>query len=80
MIDLSNNSSDPTVVTKAVAEHFIMVDLLPEQLEAATCAFKEIVPVNYFEDGIWNLYYDAVPQQFINLMSYLVRQPEFFMA
>ena len=81
--DLSNNSNDPAVVTEAVAKHFLMVDLEPEQLVIATERFKSLWPENYYTDNIWNLYYEdsstgyGTERQFIDLMKYLVTLPEF---
>ena len=83
--------NNPTAITKAVAEHFIMVDLLPLQLTEAECAFREIVPDNHWP--IWNLDYDLNPpyqgtveentyviNQFLDLMEYLLKIPENFMS
>ena len=35
------------------------------------------IPENYFEDGSWNLYWDEVPYQIVNMLYYLVKLPEF---
>jgi len=91
MINLSGNSSNPDVVAQAVAEHFIIVDLLPYQLAGAICAFKSEIPSNHLP--IWNLSYDINPpilgtadegiiiaKQFIALMQYLLRIPENYMT
>ncbi len=81
--DLTNTSNDPAVITEAVAKHFLMVDLEPEQLQVATERFKALWPDNYYVDGTWNLYYEdsstgyGTERQFIDLMKYLVTLPEF---
>jgi len=87
MIDLVGwDSNDPTEVTKAVAEHFLIVDLLPEQLDGAVAAFKSPVDKSHFNGGFWKLSYmppmdeDNVVKQFIALMKYLFRLPENFMT
>ncbi len=82
LVDLSNNSSDPAVVAQKVAEHFVLEDLEAEQLERAVIAFRWTIPSNYFDNGTWNLSYDIgwTYNQYKSLLSFLVKQPEFFMS
>jgi len=76
-IDLTSNSNDPEVICQAVAEHYIGLSLTPEHLQVAVLNFKGDIPQNYFEDGSWNLFWDEVPDQMVNLLSYLTRLPEY---
>lgn len=82
LADVSNNSSDPEVITREVVKHFIIVDLKPEQIDRAVIAFKWTIPANYFDDGTWTLNYNLywTFQQYKSLLNFIVRQPEFFMT
>ncbi len=82
LVDISNNSSDPEVITREVVNHFVLIDLAPEQIERAVLAFKWTIPSNYFDDGTWNLNYNPswTVNQFKSLMKFIVRQPEYFMS
>lgn len=71
------NITDPAVVTEAIARHFIIADLSFSTLEAATGVFKSIVPQNYFDDGTWSLDFHTIPRQFIDLMIFLIKLPEY---
>ncbi|MBK9108008.1 MAG: DUF1800 family protein [Saprospiraceae bacterium] len=74
---LSNNSSDPDPIVRAVIGYFFTATLPEEIIESAIGVFKASVPLNYYNDGTWTLNYVSVPNQFINLMNYLVTLPEF---
>jgi len=76
-IELTNNSTDPAVVTNALTDFFTGQNLEPLYLQAATAYFKSGVPDHYFTNGIWSLNYAQVPYQVINLLQYLARMPEF---
>lgn len=76
-IDMTNNSNDPVLITSMLVEHFLNTTLLQEHLDIAVLYFKSDIPENYFEDGSWNLYWDEAPYQIVNLLSYLVRLPEY---
>lgn len=82
LVALSNNSSDPVEITKKVAEHFVVEDLEPDQLESAVIAFKWTIPSNYFDNGTWNLNYDIgwTYNQYKSLIGFLVKQPEYYMS
>lgn len=82
LVDISNNSSDPEVITREVVRHFIIVDLNPEQIDRAVLAFRWTIPSNYFDDGTWNLYFNQywTSSQFKSLLRFLVKQPEFYMT
>mgnify|MGYP006266638381 CR=1 FL=1 len=75
---VSNDSNDPAIVAKALADHFISQGLSsPEAYQAATDAFKSEVPQNYFDDGAWNLDWDIAPFQIGLLLQFLIQQPDF---
>jgi uncharacterized protein (DUF1800 family) len=76
-LDLTNQSNDPAVVTAALIEFFTGQSLSTVHLQAAIGYFKSGIPENYFLDGSWNLFWDEVPEQILNLMKYLVKLPEF---
>ncbi len=76
-LELSNNSNDPDQIVTAIARHILNVDINLDLLEVAVQYFKGDIPENYFVDGSWNLYWDEAPDQMVNLLSYLVRLPEF---
>ena len=80
-IDLTSFSeNDPEVITAALTEHFLNATLSQTTAAAAVAYFKSEVPENYFEDGSWNLFYDEVPDQIMNLLYYLLRLPEWQLA
>ncbi len=76
-IDLTNNSNDPNIIVEAVARHYLGPVLNAEHLEVGVLNFKGDIPENYFQDGSWNLFWDEVPDQMVNLLSYLTRLPEY---
>ena len=75
--NLTNDSNDPEVITVAMVEFLMGQALDPILLDGAVSQFKAGIPSGYFDDGTWNLNWDEVPDQVVNLMSYLVRLPEF---
>ncbi len=80
-INLTNvEERDPEVVTRAIVGHFLKRDLEPRLLETALQYFKGEIPENYFEQGLWNLYYNEVPDQVINLLYYISKLPEWQVA
>lgn len=77
-IDVSDNSNDPYVVTRAIVDHFIVRGLpTDEEYERAVARFKAEIPQNYFDDGTWNLQWNTVPGQVTLLLNYIVTLPEF---
>lgn len=68
--------TDEVLVTNQLVAHFMNTTLSPANAQAALDTFKGEIPENYFQDGTWNLYYNEVPDQVINLLAYLVRLPE----
>lgn len=75
-IDLTDNSNDVEFVTASLATYFLNTNLEGGNLETAIQYMKGEVPENYFMDGTWNLYFEEVPDQIINLLFYLTRLPE----
>jgi hypothetical protein len=73
---VGQEENDPAVITQALAEYFLNQSIPPQQLETAVLYFKGEIPENYFEDGTWSLYYGEVPEQIANLLTYLIRLPE----
>jgi uncharacterized protein (DUF1800 family) len=76
-LGLSGNIKDTQKITSDLALH--LLGFLPDQvyLDNANAFFRAPVPVNYFNDGSWNLYWDEVPDQVKYAYSYLVKLPEY---
>lgn len=74
---LSDNSTDPAVITAALVVFFTGQTLEPIQLNAAVGYFKAGIPEGYFTDGTWTLNWPDVPDQIVNLLTYLAKLPEF---
>ncbi|MBK9256779.1 MAG: DUF1800 domain-containing protein [Saprospiraceae bacterium] len=72
--DLSN---DPDLITKELTFHFLGRELDENLHDAAVLYFKGDIPQNYFDDEIWDLYWNEAPFQIANLIGYLSRLPEF---
>ena len=72
------NSNDPDFVTKAIMNTFLPRPLMNDSdYDEAIDVFKGEVPENYYEEGLWDLYFDSVPDQVEGLLHYLVKLPEF---
>ena len=74
---LSDNSSDADYVTRVLTEHYLGRPLDDRLHQAALLYFKADIPENYFEQNIWNLNFEEVPDQVINLLYFLTRLPEY---
>ena len=75
---LTENSTDPTVITKTIVDYFISKSLHTEpDYDIAEAIFKWEVPENYWEDGIWNWNFGSAPYQTILLIQHIFRMPEF---
>jgi len=74
---LTNDSSDPDLIVRALTMFFTGQTLDPVHHEAAVINFKAYIPENYYEDGLWNLYWDYAANQIVNYLYYLVKLPEF---
>jgi uncharacterized protein (DUF1800 family) len=76
--DLSNNSTDPYVVTQSIVDFILPKGLLNQsEYNAATNVFKASIPENYFEQNYWNLDWDNVKWQIMLLLQHLIKQPAF---
>ena len=76
--ELSSDSNDPFVITKAVVDFFNSKELFTESdYQVATSVLKWEVPQNYYDDGIWNLDYQYAPYQLYLLLNHLTKLPEF---
>lgn len=76
--EASDSSGDVEVVVRSIVDTFLPRGLNTEaDYEIAIDDFKGEVPDNYFEDGTWTLDYVSVPDQVVNLMNFLITQPEF---
>lgn len=77
-IESSNNSNDPYIITKAIIDRFVPLELFSvEDYQAATDVFKHDLPENYYENQLWNLQWDSVPYQVVLLLVHLIKFPEF---
>lgn len=75
---LSDNSTDPEVVTRALVNYFVHSGLQNDTAyESCTNVFKSEVPQNYFDEGLWNLDWEFAPAQVALLMQHISRLPEF---
>ncbi|MFK7832950.1 MAG: DUF1800 family protein [Winogradskyella sp.] len=77
-IESSDNSNDPYVITKAIIDRFMPLELFSvEDYQAATDVFKHDLPENYYENQQWNLQWSSVPFQVVLLLIHLTKFPEF---
>jgi hypothetical protein len=77
-IELSSDSNDPYVITKAVVDFFNSKELFTqEDYQTATSVLKWEVPQNYYDDGIWSLNYPTAPYQVFLLLNHITKLPEF---
>jgi hypothetical protein len=76
--ELSSDSNDPYVITKAVVDFFNSKELFTQaDYQVATSVLKWEVPQNYYDDGIWNLDYESAPYQVYLLLNHITKLPEF---
>ena len=76
--ELSNDSDDPYVITKAVVDFFNSKELFTQaDYQVATSVLKWEVPQNYYDEGIWSLNYPTAPYQVHLLLNHLTKLPEF---
>ncbi len=78
-LSITGPSGDVEYVSRSLVDWFLPADLLSLQdYENALDVFKsDAVPENYYEDGTWDLDYEAVPKQVCLLLTHIVKQPEF---
>ncbi|MGK0386799.1 MAG: hypothetical protein ACI849_001418 [Patiriisocius sp.] len=76
--ELSSDSNDPFVITRAIVDFFMSKELFTEtDYDIATTILKWEVPQNYYDDGLWNLGWDSAPYQVYLLLIHMMRMPEF---
>lgn len=76
-LTLTSGSNDPDVIVQALTRFFTGQTLEMVHHQAAVINFKAYIPENYYEEGLWNLYWDSAPYQIVNYLYYLVKLPEF---
>lgn len=77
-IDSSNNSNDPYFVTKSIIDRFVPKDLHSVlDYDIATDIFKYDIPQNYYDNQLWDLYWNQVPYQVALLLLHIIKMPEF---
>ena len=75
---LTNNSNDPSFITKTLVDHFMCKELhTPEDYNIAKDVFKWEVPQNYYDQKIWNLDSNTAAKQVSILLRHIARIPEF---
>lgn len=76
--DLTINSADPAIITRAIVDFFLSKPLYTDtDYDIATTVFRWEVPENYYDDGTWNLDWDSAAYQVLLLMHHIFRMPEF---
>lgn len=76
--ELSSDSNDPFVITRAIIDFFMSKELYTEtDYDVATDILKWDVPQNYYDDGLWNLDWESAPYQVYLLLIHMMRMPEF---
>jgi len=75
---LGGNTHDHILVTKTIVNNFLARPLINDSdYDEAIEVFKGEVPGNYYDNGIWDLYFDSVPDQVEGLLRYITKLPEF---
>lgn len=77
VLEISPSENDPTVITSAMAEYWLGIDLEEDLIEVGVQFLKAGIPENYFDDGTWSLYWPEAPMQVINLFRYFIQLPEY---
>lgn len=76
--DLSNNSRDTAVITKAIVDHFLAKPLWTDtDYASAESVLRWEVPQNYYDNNTWSLDWDSAPYQVVLLIFQIFRMPEF---
>ena len=76
--ELSSDSNDPYVITKALVDFFNSKELFTQSdYQVGTSVLKWEVPQNYYDDGIWSLNYPTAAYQVYLLLNHLTKLPEF---
>ncbi|GAA3519829.1 hypothetical protein GCM10022393_37550 [Aquimarina addita] len=76
--DLFDIDENVEVVARGIVDFCLSKEIIYEpEYQEAISVFKEGVPDNYFNDGIWNLNYPNLSGQVKNLIDYIFTIPEF---
>lgn len=76
--DISGNSKDPEVITRALIDHLTCKGLASAgDYDIAITIFKGEVPENYYTEGIWDLNYEHAHWQLMHLLFHIAKMPEF---
>ncbi|MFD0862861.1 DUF1800 family protein [Sungkyunkwania multivorans] len=77
-LNVSSSDNDPAIIAKDIIDRLVSKELHSTiDYDTATDVLKGDVPQNYYDSGQWNLYWDTVPWQVINLFFYIIKMPEF---
>jgi len=77
-VDLAGSSNDPAVITQIIVDHFISKGLqTPVDYAVATDVFKDEVPQNYYDNGLWSLQWGTASYQVFVLLLHIIKLPEF---
>lgn len=77
-INLSGDSNDPALITRSIIDFFMSRPLhTATDYDIAITVFRWEIPDNYYDDGIWNLGWDAAPYQVLLLLFHISTMPEF---
>ena len=75
---VSGNSNDADFVATAILEALMgEVPYSMDDYETGIEIFKSPVPSNYFDDNLWTLSFEAVPQQVRELLKYIATLPDY---
>jgi len=75
---VKGNSNDVELVSRSIVDNFLTKELTSStEYSQALEIFKDQVPQNYFDDGIWDLDWPVVPTQVYKLLRFLITIPEF---
>ncbi|MGB3799471.1 MAG: DUF1800 domain-containing protein [Lewinella sp.] len=78
---LTDESRDPAVITRAIADFFVPRGLASEAAyTTAVTVLRWEVPANYYETGQWSLDWDSASWQITLLLRHLCRLPEFHLT
>ncbi|WP_124979337.1 DUF1800 domain-containing protein [Nonlabens xiamenensis] len=77
-LDSSSSTNDPAVIAKDIVDRFAPQELFTAaDYNLATTVFKGDVPQNYYDNNLWDLYWQSVPYQVVLLLQHIFRMPEF---
>ncbi len=75
---MGGNSKDVALVSRSIIEYFLPKPLFENfDYEEALEIFKNEIPENHFEDGLWDLETESAPSQVAQLLAHIIKIPEF---